>query len=191
VFQFSDPVYAGIVDSTGDTLSGHVYAGAQEEREACRELGVTLVECHARTTIPDRALAELRYQCCHERLALQVEAMYLTHTHALNEKSVKRLPQPFANLKIPTFAQPGPETVRQGALMGMAHVDEKMLGLFCAQTLAQVVNGAKPRQRIQIFEETPRVAFNISTAKAIGFNAPFETLISAEEIHGENASRAP
>lgn len=176
-----------------DTPAGRVYAGIQDVRASCKELGVTLVECHTRTNVPDRSEAERSYLLCHEKLAAEVDAMYITHSIAMNAESAEKLLAPFVERKIPTFAQSGAETVRLGALMSMAQADFKSIGLFYANSLGQVLNGAKPRQLNQIFEDPPRMAFNLATAKAISYNAPFEALISADVLFGEKQppNRAP
>lgn len=49
--------------------------------------------------------------------------------------------------------------------------------------MAQVFNGAKPRQLEQIFEGPPKVAINLKTAQLIGFDPPMVLLGAADEIY--------
>lgn len=61
----------------------------------------------------------------------------------------------------------------------------KPAGRFFAATLAQVFNGAKPRQLNQVFEEAQNIAINLKTAELIGFYLHADILAAADEIFGE------
>ena len=61
----------------------------------------------------------------------------------------------------------------------------KYVGEFHAQTIAKILNGAKPNQLLQLFEEPPKIAINLKTAEAIGFNPPIVLLGAADEIFNE------
>ena len=51
--------------------------------------------------------------------------------------------------------------------------------------MANVFNGAKPRQLPQVFEGPPKVAINLKTAQIIGFDPPMVLLGAADEIYKE------
>jgi ABC-type uncharacterized transport system substrate-binding protein len=166
-----------------NTPSGRIYAAVDDVYQAGSQLGAEVVECHAMTNIPDQAKAVGSYQECHERLAGQVDAMYLTHSKAVTPETLPGLLAPFQRAGIPTFAQMGSEAVRAGALMSMAQTDFGALGQFYARTLGKVLRGAKPGSLSQIFEDPPVIAVNLETAKIINYNPPNELLAAAELVY--------
>ena len=48
-----------------------------------------------------------------------------------------------------------------------------------------MLNGAKPNQIVQLFEEPPKIAINLKTAEIIGFNPPILLLGATDEIFHE------
>jgi hypothetical protein len=87
--------------------------------------------------------------------------------------------------RIPTFSQSGSEEVKQGFLLSLSQAGFHYVGEFHAETFAKVFNGARPNQLSQLFEEPPKVAVNLKTAKIIGFNPPLLLLGAADEIYHE------
>lgn len=166
-----------------DTPTGRVYAAVDDVRQTCEALNVTLVECHTLTNTPDKAQAMASYQECHERLAKDVDAMYVTHSAAADAASLPALLQPFRLAKVPTFAQMGSDAVRAGALMSISQADFATIGLFYARTISQALHGTKPGSLPQVFEDPPLIAINLETAKAVGFNPSGAVLAAAEVIY--------
>jgi hypothetical protein len=62
-------------------------------------------------------------------------------------------------------------------------VGSKPAGRYFAAILAQVFNGAKPRQLDQVFEEAQNIAINLKTAEIIGFYLYADILAAADEIY--------
>jgi ABC-type uncharacterized transport system substrate-binding protein len=166
-----------------NTPTGRVYAAVDDVRQACEALGVTLVECHTLTNTPHKAEAVASYQACHESLAREVDAMYVTHSAAADAASLPALLAPFKRAKVPTFAQMGSEAVRAGALMSISQADFAAIGLFYARTISQALHGARPGSLPQVFEDPPLIALNLETAKAVGYNPPGAVLAAAEVIY--------
>ena len=86
---------------------------------------------------------------------------------------------------IPTFSQSGSEEVKYGFLVSISQAGFRYVGEFHAQTIAQVLNGAKPNQLDQLFEEPPKIAINMKTAEVIGFDPPVVLLGATDEIFNE------
>jgi len=168
-----------------DTPTGRSYAAVEDVRQTCDALGVKLVECHVATNTPSDPRAEKTYLECCERLAREVDAMYLTHSVAV-VKSLPELLAPFTKAKVPTFAQMGIDAVRAGALMSISQTDFSTVGLFYARTIAQVLHGATPASLPQVFEDPPIIAINLETAKNIGFNPSSGVLARAEIVSSTN-----
>jgi ABC-type uncharacterized transport system substrate-binding protein len=89
------------------------------------------------------------------------------------------------NDRIPTFAQSGSHEVKYGFLMSISKANLQPLGRFHAETIAKVLNGAKPRELPQLFEGPVAIAINLKTAQIIGFDPPVDVLAVADEIYRE------
>jgi ABC-type uncharacterized transport system substrate-binding protein len=87
--------------------------------------------------------------------------------------------------RIPTFSQSGSEEVKWGILACLSQAGFKYVGQFHAETFAKVFNGAMPRDLDQIFEEPKKIAINLKTAVAIGYDPTVEVLGAADEIYEE------
>ena len=85
--------------------------------------------------------------------------------------------------KVPSFAMLGSDQVRAGLLMSLAQANYSYLGLFYAETIARIFNGAKPRQLSQIWIDPAKIAINLATARAIGFDPPVDILLAADEVY--------
>ena len=70
-------------------------------------------------------------------------------------------------LKIPTFSQSGPEEVKQGVLLSISYAGFKYVSQFYVETFARIMNGANPRELPQLFEDPPKIAINLKTARTI------------------------
>ena len=60
------------------------------------------------------------------------------------------------------------------------------VGRFLAISMAKILNGAKPRQINQVFEEeAPTIAINLKTAEMIGLYLSAEVLAASDEVYRE------
>jgi ABC-type uncharacterized transport system substrate-binding protein len=122
---------------------------------------------------------------CFEKLATQVDAIYVTLQGGVNSKTLPTLVNIANTHRIPTFSQSGSQEVQYGLFISISHADFKYVGQYHAKLMAKVFNGAKPRQLNQIFEGPPKVAINLKTAQLIGFDPPMVLLGAADEIYTE------
>ena len=72
-----------------------------------------------------------------------------------------------------------------GFLLSISRPSFKPVGHFLAVTLSKVLNGAKPRQLNQLFEESPNIAINLKTAELIGLYLYADVLAAADELYQE------
>ncbi len=169
-----------------DTVVGRAYAAVADAEAVAAERGFTLERCQAaRNDDVQKVLAA--YLACSQDLAQRVDAMYLTHTWALSPETTPELIAPFLERRIPTFAQGGARFVQKGVLLSMAQSDFTALGLFYAQSLGRFMNGVRPGDLDQVFEDIPHIAINIRTAKRVGFSPPLDLLSAAEDIYDQDA----
>ncbi|NYT58036.1 hypothetical protein H0A65_03765 [Alcaligenaceae bacterium] len=167
-----------------DSEAGRSYAAVAAVEQVGRELGFTIKHCHAQSSsIPteqaiDNALA------CYRQLADQnVGAVYVTTHRGVTSESVRTLAHMLEKAKIPSFSMAGSKEVKQGILLSLAQADLSYVGLFHAETIARVLNGAKPRQLSQLWVDPPKIALNLGTARIIGFDPPVDILLAADEVY--------
>jgi ABC-type uncharacterized transport system substrate-binding protein len=85
--------------------------------------------------------------------------------------------------KIPTFARDGSEYVKAGALMGFSTWNFGPSGIALAKQAHAILGGAQPRSLPMLDKSEPSIALNLAVAKAIGFDFPFDVLVTADELH--------
>jgi ABC-type uncharacterized transport system substrate-binding protein len=166
-----------------DTPTGRTYVPIEVIEKLASELGFEIFTCHAPDEIPDILEREKRLIECYQKLAPHVDAFYMTAHNALTLKTLPEVLVPLFKYKVATFAQRGAKEVKHGVLMSMAQQDFQHLGRFHAETFAQILNGAKPRNLPQIFEEPLAIAINLETARRIGFRFPLDILAGAKKIY--------
>jgi len=170
-----------------DTPTGRSSIALKEIEAAVRDTRVELLRCIDFFDIEDSELAAQRLRICHENLVQQgVDAVYLTFNQTYN----RRLPgdknnvlEPLMKAGIPTFAQPGADLVKRGALLSSAKNSYREEGIFAAEALEKFLYGSLPRSLSQRYESTVSLAVNLRTAARIGWNLPMEILAAVDEFY--------
>lgn len=166
-----------------DTDNGKTYAALETAQSLAKEKGFELISCtNNMDTNPDKKLAEEAYLKCLKEILPKIDAMYVTAATALGARIVE-IQSAFNKAKIPTFSQLGTDQVKYGLLMSIAQTTRKFEGKKVAQKMAQVFNGAKPRELDQEVDEPQRIAINMKTAELIGFEVPIDTLEIVDETY--------
>ncbi len=169
---------------------GRTFGGVAAIEEVAQERGFTIVPCFAAFNNIAQSEAASNVQRCYEQLASQVDATYVTVHRGVNATSLSTIVAALTKAKVPSFSMLGSSEVQRGILMSIAQADFSYIGRFHAETMARVFNGTKPRALSQIWEDPAKIAINIRTAKAIGFNPPVELMLAADEIY-ETIEAAP
>lgn len=166
-----------------DTEDGRVYAALHDVTKIAVEKGFEIVPCIA----PDAGRPELEAMQgvlkCHETLAPQVGAVYITAHRGVNPKWMPKVLEPLFKYGVPTFAQEGPDQVKNGVLLSIARVEVEAMGLFQATVMAKIFNGTKPRDIPQIFEEQKRIVINRKTAEIINYPIPQAVIDAADRVY--------
>ena len=68
-------------------------------------------------------------------------------------------------------------------LLSLAQADYSYVGLFYAETMARIFNGAKARELSQVWIDPAKIALNLQTARVIGFDPPVDILLAADEVY--------
>ena len=165
-----------------DSVNGRSYAAIEVVEKVAHERGFEVVRCHTRTDIPSAEEAEASVIGCFDQLAGKVDAIYVTVQQGVSMRSIPTLVELSNEHHIPTFSQSGSEEVKLGFLVSLSQAGFRYVGEFHAETFAKIFNGAAPNDLNQLFEEPPKIAINLKTAEAIGFDPPVIILGAADEI---------
>lgn len=167
-----------------DSPAGRSYAAVSAAEQVARELGFRLEHCHAPSASIAIETAIANAVACYADLAARhVDAVYVTTHRGVTPDSVKRIADILIQAKVPSFAMTGSRQVGDGLLMSIAQADLSHVGLFHAETIARIFNGALPRQLSQLWVDPPKIALNLSTARRIGFDPPVDILLAADEVY--------
>jgi ABC-type uncharacterized transport system substrate-binding protein len=165
---------------------GKSYAAIDSIEKVAKEKGFDIIRCSTKDDIPDREQAGASVIKCFEELATEVDALYVVIQNGVNDDTLPKLVAIANKHRIPTFSQQGSEEVSKGILLSISREGGfGPVGRFLAISMAKILNGAKPRQINQIFEEGPTIAINLKTAEIIGLYLNAEILAAADEIYQE------
>ena len=168
-----------------DTVAGRSYAAIDFVNKVAAERGFEVIPCFTQSDIPDPEVADESVIKCFQQLVEEVDAIYVTKQQGVNLNTIPTLVQISNHHNVPTFSQSGSVEVKHGVLMSMESTRMTSVGYFHAEVMAQVFNGAKPRQLVQVFEARPNITINLKTAEIIGFIPHADVLAGADEIYLE------
>lgn len=161
---------------------GRVYAALGDAQSIASELGFSLVLYDGLSSSESveecrRGLDDLRRQ--------GMEAFFIGPLNCfdIGGDGVNSLLQQLTDWKIPTFARDGSEYVKAGALMGFSTWNFAPSGISLAEQAHAILNGARPRSLPMRDQSEPSIALNLAVARAIGFDFPFDILVTADELH--------
>lgn len=167
-----------------DSEAGRSYAALNAANQVAKELGFRLEHCHAQSASIPLEQAEANAVDCYAQLAARhVDAVYVTIHRGVTAKSVKDIAGILDEARIPSFSMAGSREVKEGLLMSIAQADISHVGLFHAETIARIFNGASPRELSQLWVDPPKIALNLTTARRIGFDPPVDILLAADEVY--------
>ncbi|MFC1821814.1 ABC transporter substrate-binding protein [Thermodesulfobacteriota bacterium] len=168
-----------------DTKAGRSYASIDKVEMVAKEKGFEIVRAFTKSDVADTKLAEASVKKAFQELAKKSDAIYVTVQGGVNYNSIPSLVHIANTNQIPTFSQSGSEEVKYGFLASISQAGFKYIGEYHAEITAKILNGASPRELTQLFEEPPKIAINLKTAEAIGFDPPVDILLAADEIFQE------
>jgi len=160
-------------------------AGLEAVKKVAGERNFEVLECYKSLGKSEEPVARM-IECTRE-LAPKTDAFYIVEQGAVSLKTLPRILETLNAYKIPTFSQSGADDARHGVLLSVANTSYKEIGKFHAETVAQIINGAKPRSLPQIYEPPVKIAFNKAAAKIIDLKDDIYQLLSetADEVYEE------
>lgn len=171
----------GIVYENSD--AGKTYAALSDVKHMANRCGFQLVTCEARWSGVPQEVRTREVMECHEQLAPQIDALYVTVHAGVDANHMDDLLAPLIEHKIPTWSQRGAQEVRHGVLLSISRSGFDAVGMYHAFIMARIFNGAKPGDLNQIFEDPKHITINLNMAKAISFTPPKGLLKVADTIY--------
>ena len=170
-----------------ESKEGRGFAAIDNVYEVAAEREFKVEKCEAPYNGLGRQEAEAKVLECYSALAGKVEAVYIVRHPGVNLTTLAAILEPLVDRKIPTFAQGLSDEVRHGVLLSISLADFSYIGDFYAMTIGKILNGAKPRNLTQIFQNPPKIAINLKTAQRIGYDPSVDIVGAADEIFTEVA----
>lgn len=166
-----------------DSPEGRTYAAVSAVEQVAGEDHFQIKSCLTGTNELNAAQATQNAMDCYRKLSSQVDAMYVTVHRSITPATIGEVADILRKAKVPSFAMLGSAQVEAGLLMSLAQADYSYVGLFHAEVIARIFNGAKPRQLSQIWIDPAKIALNLETARIIGFDPPVDILLAADEVY--------
>lgn len=168
-----------------DTPEGRTFGGVDEVERVAAQRGFTIIRCLAPFSGVPQAVAEKRVAECYGEIAPKVDAVYITVHRGVTLANLPAILEPVNRLKVPSFSMLGSQEVQRGVLMSISQAGYSYVGRFHAETIAKILNGAKPRELEQRWVAPSKIALNLKTAAAIGYDPPMDILIASDELFDE------
>jgi len=169
-----------------NSVEGRSYSAIADVEKVARERNFEIVKCEAPFSGVEEKDSVKAVILCHEQLAPKVDAVYITVYRGNVCEYMPEILAPLLKYKIPTFSQRGPEEVEKGVLLSIARDKFVTVGKYHAEIMAQIFNGAKPRELNQIFMDPKTIAVNIKTAEIIGYIIPPSFLKVTDKVYNGN-----
>ncbi len=174
-----------------NTETGKTYAALDQVERVAEKLGFDIVSCFTIDESPDRNAADESVIKCYQELSKKVDAIYVTAQNGVNPDIIPELVRIVNSHGVPTFSQSGSEGVKAGFLISIAKNSFEPLGLFFAETISKILNGAKPRDIGQVFENERKIAINLKAAEMIGYTPHPEVMFFSDKEYYEIPSMLP
>jgi len=118
----------------------------------------------------------------HEKIAPQIDAMWLTSSFMDSPETAKLILAPFFKYKVPTWYPHGKQGVANGAVFGIIHNPDKRAQYY-AEITAEIFNGVKPSNQVKDLSVDNHLAINCAAARKIGFKIPRTLLGVAKQSY--------
>ena len=166
-----------------DTPEGRTYAAVAAIERTAAARGFAVIRCLAPFSGVSQEEAESRVIACYEQIAATADAVYLTVHRGLNARSLPAVTAALIAAQRPSFSMLGESEVRRGVLMSVAQGNYGYVGYFHAETIARILNGARPRALPQAWLAPAKIALNIKVAELIGYDPTVDILLASDEIY--------
>lgn len=162
---------------------GKIYSALKEVYRISSERGFRVELCEVDVSGADTAVADQSCMACYEKLADKADAIYLTALTCV-DRQVSRIAEMLREKRIPSFSLMGSRFVKAGIMLSISSDSEYVgLGRYNADKFSRILNGARPRELNQVFEDPLHIAVNKETVRRLNFDLPHSILRIATETY--------
>ena len=173
-----------------DSPEGRMYAAWTDVANVAKERGFEIITCHVRDSDIAEYVMISKTKECFKMICPQIDAFWLTGTNGMQDKYIYNYVPILLKYKVPSWSMvQNVSLVRHGILMALSKNDYGPLGLFQAETMAKIFNGAKPGELNQIFEDLNTLMINTKTAEIVEFKIPNSLLRISDRVFNEIESK--
>ncbi|MBN2018342.1 MAG: hypothetical protein JW794_09480 [Candidatus Cloacimonetes bacterium] len=165
-----------------DSEDGRIYANFSDLEKVSKQRDFKLIICHANEEDTEQGSFENAMKS-YQILAPIVDAMWIGLHQGESTKFLPQLLEPIFEFHVPTWCVLGEPAVKKGVLLSITHQNYDDLGLWYASNIAKILNGAKPRELSQIYEENNHIMINAETARRIKYKIPQTLYDIADKVY--------
>lgn len=166
-----------------NTPVGRTYSAIREVEQISGERGFKTHLCEVIDTTTDTRKSDQSCLDCYRQLAQKSDAVYITALSCV-DRQTESIRDLFREARIPSFAMVGSKMVEAGMMLSISSDSGySELGRYNANKFGEILNGTKPIDLKQLFEDPLDVAVNIETVRQIGFTMPESILKIAAETY--------
>ncbi len=150
-----------------NTPDGLLYSSIRVARQIARERGFELILCEVTDTITDTRKSDQSCIDCYRKLSRTADAAYVTALTCV-DRQLPAMVDIFRAARVPSFSLVGSRLVKKGILLSISSDSGYIaLGRYNAAKFGAILNGVKPVELEQVFEDPPDIAVNTETARRI------------------------
>ena len=159
--------------------------GLGDVRSACVKLGVTLHDAtYVEKEVPEDSERFPEFKEALVKLLDEGVEAVLFPWFPCSDEQFEEVLSLLVKRGVWGYSLDGPRFVSRGIMLGAGQENFESYGLFEADVLRRIiVDNELPRSISQVFVQQNRLSINLRTAMQIGWQVPFEVLVSAEEVY--------
>ena len=159
-----------IIENSDD---GRLHSAWKDVVKVGKERNFAIIPCYVQDAEIEASESIRHCLKCLKRIAPKIDAFWLTGLNGTQAKYIHNFVPILIEYKIPSWSMvQNPMLIKRGILMALTKKDFSRVGMFQAETIAQIFNGTKPRHLNQIFEDMDTMAVNTKTAELINYSIP-------------------
>lgn len=168
-----------------DSENGRNEIAYEDIRRFAENNGIDLVEVPVDADINSDAPGSYEEKMIlgYHELAGKADAVYMTNSGNRTPERIPEYLEPLYRYGVPVFSQTGKNDVKNGATMTVVRYSFEEIGAFCADRLVRIMEGKRPGELEQGYDESQAICFNISAAEQADLKLPFKALLSADTIY--------
>ena len=166
-----------------NTPEGRIYSAVREARQIAKERGFDINLCEVDDTTADTQKSDQSCIECYQKLSQISDAIYVTALTCV-DRQLTPIVDIFRAAHIPSFSLLGSKMVKKGMMLSISSDSGyPELGRYNGMKFGAILNGVKPIELEQVFEDPLDITVNMETVRQIGFTMPESILKISTETY--------